>query len=323
MVQGEHPNQGFTVSPTSVALGTQKKKVNIVAMGSSRNDFEALRLMETRPDILQDAEIWGINYMGAVTRLNRIIHVDPVHPYLGHAPVKDMCDFALRDGIPLYTSWPHPMYPNHVVYPFDQVVKNIGTYYLNGSVAYALALAMSEGSTDIGMWGADFSYPNAHVSESGRANVEFLMGIAMARGIRVYVAQSSTLLDAHCRQQPYGFFKNPLHPPSSGGQLMGVNEIFEHCEKMRQQKLLGPTPHGFQVMANVMGNGNVTPEHLSAMRAVPRLGPDGLQPGSKAAPVVHLVPAPLPEAPVVQLVPMAPVTQLTPLMGANNAAGVI
>ena len=278
MAQGEHPNHGFVVQATPVAMGAGKKKVNILAMGSSRNDFETLRLMEQRPDILQDAEIWGINYMGAVTRLNRIIHVDPVHPYLGHAPVKDMCDYALKDGIPLYTSWPHPMYPNQVVYPFDVVVKNTGTYYLNGSVAYALALAMAEGATDIGMWGADFSYPNAHVSESGRANVEFLLGIAMARGIRVYVAQSSTLMDAHCRQQPYGFFRNPLHPPSSGGSLMSVDEIFKHCETQRAQRLMGPSPIVFQATANVMGSGHMVPEHISTVRSVPRLGPDGSVP---------------------------------------------
>lgn len=277
MAQGEHPNQGFQAQPTPVSLGVQKKKINILAMGSSRGDFEQLRLMEQRPDVLVDAEIWGINYMGAVTRLDRVIHIDPVHPYLGHAPVKDMCDYALKDGIPFYTSHPHPLYPNHVVYPFDQVVRNIGTYYLNGSVAYALALAISEGATEIGMWGADFSYPNAHVSESGRANVEFLMGLAMARGIKVFVAQSSTLMDAHCRQQPYGFFKNPLHPPSSGGALMTVDEIFRHCEAMRlQRQNIGPTALFFQARAQAAAPAvALAAEHLAVNR--PLVGLDGSQ----------------------------------------------
>lgn len=278
MAQGEHPNQGQTAQPTPVSMGNQKKKVNILAMGSSRADFEQLRLMENRPEILQDAEIWGINYMGAVTRLDRVIHIDPVHPYLGHAPVKDMCDYAARDGIPFYTSHPHPMYANHVVYPFDMVVRNLGTYYLNGSVAYALALAIAEGATEIGMWGADFSYPNAHVSESGRANVEFLMGLAMARGIKVFVAQSSTLMDAHCRQQPYGFFKNPLHPPSSGGTLMSVDEIFKHCETQRALRMQphAASPVFFQARAQVVPEtAPVPPEHIAILR--PAFGPDGSQ----------------------------------------------
>ena len=278
MAQGEHPNQGFVAQPTPVLLGNQRKKVNILAMGSSRGDFEQLRLMEQRPDVLTGSEIWGINYMGAVTRLDRVIHIDPVHPYLGHAPVKDMCDYALKDGIPFYTSHPHPMYPNHVVYPFDMVVRNLGTYYMNGSVAYALALAIAEGFTDIGMWGADFSYPNAHVSESGRANVEFLMGLAMARGIKVFVAQSSTLMDAHCRQQPYGFFKNPLHPPSSGGQLMNVDEIFRHCEITRAARAqTGAMPVYFQARAQVAAPAQpLAPEHVQVLRPA-YVGPDGSQ----------------------------------------------
>lgn len=239
MAQGEHPNQGFTAQPTPVAMGPQRKKVIILAMGSSRADFDVMRLMEDRPEPLKDAEIWGINYMGAVTRLDRVIHIDPVHPYLGHAAVKDMCDFSLKDGIPFYTSWPHPFYSNHVVYPMDKVCAAIGTHYLNGSVAYAVALAIAEGYTDIGLFGADFSYPNAHVSESGRANVEYLMGIATAKGVRFVVAQSSTLMDAHCRQQPYGWFKNPLVPPSSGGGLMTIHEIMSHVEQCRQPKVPG------------------------------------------------------------------------------------
>lgn len=271
-------------------MGAARKKVIILAMGSSRADFDVMRLMEDRPEPLKDAEIWGINYMGAVTKLDRVIHIDPVHPYLGHAAVKDMCDFALKDGIPFYTSHPHPFYPNHVVYPFDLVISAIGGHYLNGSVAYAVALAIAEGFTDIGMFGADFSYPNAHVSESGRANVEYLMGIAQARGIRFVVAQSSTLMDAHCRQQPYGWFKNPLIPPSNGGSLMNVQEIIAHVENCRKPKVPGtvafhvmPPPatlpviqaehraevaRGFERVANVTalhGNGGAPPKPNGAL----------------------------------------------------------
>jgi hypothetical protein len=274
LAQGEHPNQGTTAMPTPVAMGAQKKKVIILAMGSSRADFDVLRLMEDRPEPLRDADIWGINYMGAVTRLDRVIHIDPVHPYLGHAAVKDMCDFALNDGIPFYTSHAHPFYMNHVVYPFDKVVAAIGTHYLNGSVAYAVALAIAEGYTDIGLFGADFSYPNAHVSESGRACVEYLMGIGTARGIRFIVAQSSTLMDAMIRQQPYGWFRNPLVPPSAGGSLMSVQEIIAHVERSRQPKVPGtvafhvvpppaelpviPAEHKFAVGSDVTSFSNVS-----------------------------------------------------------------
>ncbi len=241
-----HPNQASYAVPTAMAAGSPRKKVNILAMGSSRSDFDSIQLMESRPDILQDAELWGINYMGAIKRLDRIIHVDPVHPYLGHPPVKDMCDWALKDGIPLYTSWPHPFYSNHVVYPFDKVVQTLGIHYLNGTVAAALALAMCEGFNEIGLFGADFSYPQAHLAESGRANVEFLIGMGSQRGIKFAIASTSTLLDMYCQQQPYGFFQNPLLPPNNGGKLMNVQQILEHCNKMRQEQKFA-RPHVFTI----------------------------------------------------------------------------
>lgn len=244
-------------------MGPSKKKVNILAMGSSRADFDAIQLVENRPDLLIDAELWGINYMGAIKRLDRIIHVDPVHPYLGHGPVKDMCDWALKDGIPFYTSWPHPMYINHVVYPFDMVVRALGMHYLNNSVAYALALAIAEGYTDIGLFGADFSYPNAHMSESGRACCEFWMGVATQRGVRLAIAQHSTLMDMYCAQQPYGFFADPLLPPANGGKLMQAGEIIAHVARMREgTRIVRPQIHAYQLAP-------VVPAVLQPYNAIP------------------------------------------------------
>lgn len=259
-----HPNQASYAQPTPMAAGPTRKKVNILAMGSSRSDFDSIQLIEQRPDILQDAELWGINYMGAVKRLDRIIHVDPVHPYLGHGPVKDMCDWALKDGIPFYTSWPHPFYPNHVVYPFDKVVQTLGVHYLNGTVAAALALAMVEGFNEIGLFGCDFSYPQAHLAESGRANVEFLIGMGTQRGIKFAIASTSTLLDMYCQQQPYGFFENPMLPPNNGGKLMTVPQILEHCARMRvSQKFERPQVFSLQPATpmDMQPLPSVPPEH--------------------------------------------------------------
>lgn len=260
-----HPNQHHSAAPTPIAPGTTRKKVNILAMGASRSDFDSLQMIEQRPDILQDAELWGINYMGAVKRLDRIIHVDPVHNYLGHGPVKDMCDWALRDGIPLYTSWPHPFYPNHVVFPFDKIVQMMGLTYMNGSVAAALALAVAEGFNEIGLFGCDFSYPQAHLSEAGRANVEFIMGMASQRGVKFAVASTSTLLDMYCQQQPYGFFVDPMLPPNNGGKLMNATEIIAHCARMREtSKFDKPLVYGVRptVPQLVVPVQPVMPEHL-------------------------------------------------------------
>lgn len=229
-------------------LPTNRKAMNLLAMGSSRTDFTSLQMTENRPAILQDAEVWTINYLGAAWHCDRIIHVDPVHPYLGNPVVKDMCDKALKSGTPLYTSWPHPLYPNHRLYPFDHVVKTLGAAYINTSVSAAIALALYEGFNEINLFGCDFSYPNAHISESGRACCEFWLGVASQRGVRIGMAASTTLLDTHCGQHPYGWFADPMAPPVNGGKLMNMDEVIRHCERWRQTKQPKADFYSFDVM---------------------------------------------------------------------------
>jgi hypothetical protein len=45
------------------------------------------------------------------------------------------------------------------------------------------------------IFGFDFTYPNAHHAEKGRACVEFYLGIAKARGIQIGLPDNTTLMD--------------------------------------------------------------------------------------------------------------------------------
>jgi hypothetical protein len=79
--------------------------------------------------------------------------------------------------------------------------------YFNSTAAYAIAYAVWLGVRKISIFGMDFTYANSHQAEQGRACVEYWLGIASARGIKVSVAKSSSLLDA-CEpmsQKFYGF----------------------------------------------------------------------------------------------------------------------
>jgi len=53
----------------------------------------------------------------------------------------------------------------------------------------------------------DFTYPNAHHAEKGRACVEFWLGIASARGIQISIPRHSSLMDGcHTQQERlYGY----------------------------------------------------------------------------------------------------------------------
>jgi hypothetical protein len=108
---------------------------------------------------------------------------------------------------PIITSRAHPDYPGLVEFPLEQVINDLKFAYFNSTAAYAIAYAIWLGVKRISVFGMDFTYANAHRAEKGRANVEFLLGIAAARGIKLTIPKDSSLMDA-CEDQPerlYGY----------------------------------------------------------------------------------------------------------------------
>lgn len=107
----------------------------------------------------------------------------------------------------MVTSIPHPDYPGTVAFPLEEVLNEFPNAYFNSTAAYAVAEAIHAGATTLSLWGCDFTYPNAHDAEKGRACVEFWLGMAAERGIKILVPKSTTLLDAlHTQAERfYGF----------------------------------------------------------------------------------------------------------------------
>jgi hypothetical protein len=100
---------------------------------------------------------------------------------------------------PIYTSVPHPDYPGTIAYPLQDVMNALGPPalgYFNSTAAYAVAYAVAIGVQQITLFGFDFTYANSHQAEQGRGCVEFYLGLAHARGIRIGLPDSTTLMDA-------------------------------------------------------------------------------------------------------------------------------
>ena len=83
-------------------------------------------------------------------------------------------------------------------YPFDAVAKSIGQAYWNSSIAYAMAMAIHEGADEIGIWGVHMEGTDEYGYQ--KANMEYLIGVARGKGIKVYIPKESSL----CKFQPYG-----------------------------------------------------------------------------------------------------------------------
>jgi hypothetical protein len=176
-------------------------RVAIVALGPS--SYGWLRTAEGIGDwrLLYD-EVWAINGFVSVIQCTRGFAMDDLRiqearAKAGNAKIGNLLEaYKKHKGGPIYTSRAHPDYPL-VEYPLEAVTNSLGHSYFNSTIAYAIALAIHEKATEIGMYGADYSWPDKHTAEKGRGCCEFWLGIASARDIKIGVHRSSTLMDAN------------------------------------------------------------------------------------------------------------------------------
>jgi hypothetical protein len=99
---------------------------------------------------------------------------------------------------------------NALVYPFERVAAAIGRPYWNSSISYAMALAIAEGAQEIALYGVDMKGDDEYGYQ--RPNMEWLVGVAEGRGIKVHIPDESPL----CKYQHGAKFFN--HTPVYDGR---------------------------------------------------------------------------------------------------------
>lgn len=147
-------------------------------------------------------ETWGINALGDVFACDRVFHMDDVRIQQIRADAKPdsniarMLDWLRTTKTPVVTSCTHPDYPALEAFPLAEVLTKFPMGYFNSTAAYAVAYALHVGATKITIFGADFTYPDVHDAEKGRACVEFWLGMAAASGVEISLPKTTSLLDA-------------------------------------------------------------------------------------------------------------------------------
>ena len=144
-------------------------------------------------------EVWAINSMGLRIGHDLLFAMDDLRVQearaaAGNESIRTLLEL-LRDA-EFYTSTPYPEYRRAKSFPLERVTRSVGRLYFNSTVAYAIGYAIDRGVTELHVYGADFTYPDAHKAEKGRACVEYLIGIAESVGIEVSVPRETTLLDS-------------------------------------------------------------------------------------------------------------------------------
>jgi hypothetical protein len=114
-------------------------------------------------------------------------------------------------GVPVYMLEKHDDIPNSVAIDQTAISKLVGntrdgTPYIESSIAWMMAQAMleSEPGDRIGIWGVDLHCDSEYAYQ--RPNLEYLIGLARGRGIKVFIPPQSALL-THAHGVPYGYWE--------------------------------------------------------------------------------------------------------------------
>jgi hypothetical protein len=174
--------------------------VVILGLGPSLGTYlDAVKRMGGRKALAD--EVWAINALGDVVQCDRVFHMDDLAIQEQRAAavpgsnIATMVAWLKQHKGPIYTSIRRKGYRGLVEFPLEEVTNHLGHDYFNSTAAYAVAYAVHIGVRQISIFGFDFTYPNAHHAEKGRACVEFWLGIASARGIKIALPENTSLMD--------------------------------------------------------------------------------------------------------------------------------
>lgn len=208
------------------ALEPRRKKIAIVGFASSS------RLKA--PYGNQEWEIWAMNQLYRF--IPRATRWWELHPHEGPTsylsdmvPGTDYMKWLQECPIPVYMVSKHPAIPMSIEYPLQRMIDEFGLAslrpdmrdkgYFHSSVDYMLALAISEGFEEIGVWGIDMAHDTEYIYQ--KPSGSFWLGVARGRGIKVTIPVESALLN----NEGYRYGYDPL--PS--------NELQNHMALRRKQ----------------------------------------------------------------------------------------
>lgn len=179
-----------------------EKHIAILGLGPSLDQYlEITKRLGGRHAFCD--EVWGINALGGVFDCDLVFHMDDVRIQEIRAAARPssniarMLEWIKRSHVPIVTSRPHPEYPATCAFPLEDVLNTLGHDYFNSTAAYAVAYAIYVGATRISIFGMDFTYPNSNDAEKGRGCVEFWLGQAHARGIKINLPKTTSLMDSN------------------------------------------------------------------------------------------------------------------------------
>ena len=168
-----------------------RKKVAIVGFADTRNEA---------PFKDPSWEIWSINDLhNSIPRTDRHFDIHTLKNInedvtAGRSPA-DRCGLEplKRLNVPVYMQDRFTEYPNSVRFPIEEIIQAFPYgNYLTNSISMLIGLAILEDYKEIAVYGVDMAVDVEYTAQ--RPSVEYFMGIAAGRGIKLYVPPASDLM---------------------------------------------------------------------------------------------------------------------------------
>lgn len=175
-----------------VWLRKPREKVIIVGMGRTLQDYISHTMANGVPG---DTEIWAVNGAAWTVKCDVAWNMHRL-PELDRREGKNFIGkYQQIPHIPLVTIEHIPELPNSYEFPLSEAIASFQETYIANGVSYPIVYAIMGGVKELTLWGCDYNYPDRSSYEAGRANVEFWLGWAQARGMKISIPESSSLKD--------------------------------------------------------------------------------------------------------------------------------
>jgi len=182
----------------------EKKEPKILTVGAKKKicivGFAPGRQMAPFDD--PSFEFWGVNEMYMATDVKKIDVLFELHDYKWICEgkrFKTHIDWLRKATIPIMMQQHFNDIPCSVPFPRKVLEEKYGAYFTN-TISWEIALAMHIGVDEIHIYGVNMATDIEYQSQ--RPSCEYYIGLAVGRGIKVYIPPESDLLK--CFYQ-YGF----------------------------------------------------------------------------------------------------------------------
>jgi hypothetical protein len=196
--------------------GNNPQSVLIVALGPTKLDLLEMTTGHEPPDVVMNCdEVWGINagcnHLAGRVAYDMLWVMDYLDGEERRLPryAGRIRQWRNRHERPVMTSqagnWADE--PHIHEYPLQWVADRVGTAnaYWHNSLPYLLAYAWCIGVQELVIWGADYSHEASKRREEDRANAEYWIGFCRAKGMTVWLPNTTTLCNTSRGAYFYGY----------------------------------------------------------------------------------------------------------------------